>query len=88
MMLQLIKDRISEFVIDGHRFVKRDSKENESNGTDGFFEVIMENPFFTALKKHKKVKHPVYKKNKVFSKFVGDEEYFIDFENQFLPNQQ
>ncbi len=82
VMLQLVKERVKEFVIDDHRFIKIEDKKSSNEDTDGFFEMIMKTPFFTVLKKYKKVRYSVYKKNMALNKFVGEVNYYVDYKNQ------
>ncbi|SNZ00483.1 hypothetical protein [Flagellimonas pacifica] len=78
MMLQLIKERIKEFVIDERRFI---GMENESSTTFGFYEALMETSFFTFLKKHKKIRYPS-KKNILFHRFVIKNEYYLNYKQR------
>lgn len=51
--LQLFRDRVSEFGIDGHRFLHVPAAADHP-GISGFYEVSLENPAFTLLTKHRK----------------------------------
>jgi hypothetical protein len=82
-MLQLIKDKIDEFVIDGRKFINLKNERDKSLHVPGFHEVLMETSFFTLLKRHKKIKYTRYKKSRVFHKFVGANEYYLEYENHF-----
>ncbi|MGB5435914.1 MAG: hypothetical protein WBM98_08485 [Maribacter sp.] len=52
--VQLIKDRVTEFEIEGHRFVNLSIQEDRELPASGFIEVLVEGDHFTFLKKHRK----------------------------------
>ncbi|GAA4272165.1 hypothetical protein U6A24_11715 [Aquimarina gracilis] len=55
-ILQLIRDNIAEFTIDGSRFVRIDGFIENNDMTNGFHEVLLETPHFSLLKRHKKIR--------------------------------
>ncbi|WP_396589492.1 hypothetical protein [Allomuricauda sp. R78024] len=83
LMVKLVKERIGEFIINEHRFIRVNDGEDRNPNTLGFQEVLMETSFFTLLKKHKKIKYTRYKKSRVFHKFVSSDEYYLAYEHHF-----
>lgn len=85
MMLQILRDKVSSFVIDGHKFVNLYPSENQKNSIAGFHEVLLETSFFTFFKKHKKLKYARHQKSRVFYKFSDKHEYYLNYNNQYYP---
>ncbi|WP_422348408.1 hypothetical protein [Flagellimonas sp.] len=77
-LLKLVKERISEFVIDGRRFLAVVHEGEGQAKVTSFYEVLSENPLFRLLKKHKKVGFANYKKNLVRYKFVSKNAYYVN----------
>ncbi|TMU57012.1 hypothetical protein [Flagellimonas algicola] len=82
-LVKLIKERISEFVIDGHRFIPVVHQGDGQAKVTSFYEVLSETALFTLLKKHKKVGFSNYKKNLVRYKFVSKDTYYINHGGDF-----
>ncbi|SHG21822.1 hypothetical protein [Flagellimonas flava] len=80
-LLQLVKDRIKGFTIDGHRFRSMGCGMDEQVQGSGFYEVLQENASFSFLKKHYKEKFSKYGKNRIFHKFVDKTKYFLFYKN-------
>ncbi|MEM9648344.1 MAG: hypothetical protein AAF969_07670 [Bacteroidota bacterium] len=80
-LLQLIKDRVREFTIDGRRFRNMGCGMDEQAHGSGFYEVLQENASFSFLKKHYKEKFSKYGKNRVFHKFTDMTKYFLVYKN-------
>ncbi|WP_431122020.1 hypothetical protein [Flagellimonas flava] len=77
-LLKLVKERISEFVIDGRRFIVVIHKGEGQAKVTSFYEMMSETPWFRLLKKHKKVGFTNYKKNLVRYKFVSKDAYYVN----------
>ncbi|MCL6265473.1 hypothetical protein [Flagellimonas myxillae] len=78
MMLKLVKERIAEFQIGGHRFIGVSNEDHENGQVYGFYEVLKQTSLLSLLKKHKKVGFANYKKNYVRYRFVDKSEYYVD----------
>ncbi len=84
-LLQLVKDRVKEFAIDGHRFRSMGCEMDEQAKGFGFYEVLNENASFSFLKKHYKEKFSKYGKNRVFHKFADKTKYFLLYGGRCYP---
>lgn len=82
-LLKLVKERISEFVIDEHKFIQIIHKGEDQAKVTSFYEMLSDTPLFKLLKKHKKVGFANYKKNLVLYKFASKNTYFVNYGNHF-----
>lgn len=79
-ILQLHKKQVSNFKIGNHFFVKIDTTEM----TAGFYEVVLENPVFLLLKKHRKSIKELLGKKLIFYEFENeDEDFFLQYQNTY-----
>ncbi|MEW7291507.1 hypothetical protein [Aquimarina sp. 2304DJ70-9] len=53
-IIQLIRDKIDEFTIDGYRFIRITDILEDNTSINGFYEVLVEDSSFSLLKKNKK----------------------------------
>ncbi|GAA4276158.1 hypothetical protein [Aquimarina mytili] len=80
--IQLISDKIEEFVIEDFRFKRVVGSFEEGDLINGFYQVLVENSSYSLLKKHKKNRRKIIQAGKLVSyKFVSDNSYIL-FVNQ------
>lgn len=81
-ILQLYKASINRFTIGGHDFIKIDDSKLKS----GFYEISLEMPLFSFLKKHRKNLKEVLGKKLVFYEFEdGKKECFLYYQQNYHP---
>lgn len=80
-VLQLHKTKISHFTIGSHTFIKiNDSKAKKNQIDPGFYEVLLEKPSFTLLKKHRRLLIEQLGADLVFYEFEElDPEFVIQY---------
>jgi len=54
-ILQLYKEKVKAFEINGHRFIQVDTSKNENHTPLGFYELLYEKSTFSLLKKHRRL---------------------------------
>ena len=80
-VMQLIKDELDGFSINGHQFHKFKNIEDNSD-TSGFYEVLKNYPQFRLLKKHSKRRIKKLDKNVVYYEYKERKHlYFILYDN-------
>ncbi|WP_422083738.1 hypothetical protein [Ulvibacterium sp.] len=84
-ILQLYKDKIDSFSIGEHKFTKIDSLKAGNKKIDaGFYEILLEKPAFTLLKKHRKLLIEKLGENLVFYEFKElSPEFVIHYTNGY-----
>lgn len=81
-ILQLYKTKIDRFSIGGHDFIKIDGSKLKS----GFYEISVEKPFFSLLKKHRKNPIEQLGKKLIFYDFEdGNKECFLYYRQNYHP---
>lgn len=80
-ILKLYKSRISEFNLDGKKFINIGT--SVSNITEGFHEVLWNSNDLKLLKKHKKEKLKRFSTKLVHYEFFDENDYFFEYENVF-----
>ncbi|EAR03015.1 hypothetical protein FB2170_06990 [Maribacter sp. HTCC2170] len=79
--IQLIKERVTKFEIEGHRFINLDVNYKMKTPVSGFLEVLFEGNNFSFLKKHKKYALKKVELESVYFEFKGLSEYFLVLNN-------
>lgn len=84
-VLQLPKGKISSFTIVNHTFIKIDIPETNNEPIDsGFYEVILEKPSFTILKKYRKLLTEQLGANLIFYEFEAlDPEFVVHYNKAY-----
>jgi hypothetical protein len=84
-VLQLYKGKISSFTIADHRFIKIGNPEtNDKQINSGFYEVFLEKPSFTLLKKYRRLLTEQLGANLVFYEFEElDPEFVIHYKDAY-----
>ncbi|WP_299535312.1 hypothetical protein [Ulvibacterium sp.] len=84
-ILQLHKDKISSFTIAGHWFTKIDGVEaQKTHISSGFYEVILEKPSFTLLKKHRRLLTEQLGADLIFYEFEElDSEFIVRYTDSY-----
>ncbi len=85
-ILQLPSDKIKEFTIGDHRFMNRNVPISGTTVGSGFYEVLVENPDFLLLKKHKKFRRKNLKntQGKLYYKFLEKNKYVLFANEQYI----
>ena len=79
-ILQLHKKQVNSFKIGNHFFIKIHNTEI----ANGFYEVALESPIFSLLKKHRKSLRQLLGENLVFYEFEDEEkDYFLRYQNTY-----
>ncbi len=79
-ILQLYKAKVNRFNIGGHDFIKI----NDSKIKSGFYEVSLEKPLFSLLKKHRKKLTELLGKKLIFYEFEdGKKECFLYYQQNY-----
>lgn len=97
-VIQLDKDKITQFIIDEHKFENIHVTENKNNSLSGFFEVLIKNDVMILYKRHgkkiirkanKKIRYYEFKDNNLYYVYYNDS-YFrlkkINDLNAIFPN--
>ncbi len=81
--LQLFREQLSRFTIDGHRFLNVwDSEANP--GINGFYEVTLQTPSFTLLTKHRKKLFDRKDRSSLYYEFLPlPKEYVLQYQGKF-----
>lgn len=82
-ILKLYKSRISEFSIDGKKFVNMG--DHTSHITKGFHEVLWKSHDLKLLKKHKKGKLKKFSTKLVHYEFFDESNYFFEYKSVIHP---
>ncbi len=84
-IIQLINDKVDEFSINNHKFLKISEKhENFFNeAISGFYEISYQSKHLKLLKKHIKSRKERIVGNFVYSQFKDESEYFIFFNDGY-----
>lgn len=85
IIIQLINDKIDEFFIKNHQFIKISNKYEEffNESLSGFYEILNQSKQLNLLKKHRKSRKKRLGQNFVYSQFKDQSEYFISFNGKF-----
>ena len=85
IILQLISDKIDEFSIKNHQFIKVYDKHEEffNETLSGFYEITYQSKHLNLLKKHVKSRKERLGENFVYSLFKDKSEYFIIFNGRY-----
>lgn len=83
-IIQLIKDKIDEFSINNHRFIKVSERYEEYDNEEisGFYEISYQSKKITLFKKHKKDRKQRLG-NFVYSQFKENSSYFILYNHKY-----
>lgn len=85
VLLQLIKNKVDSFIIDGHSFINiKDSLPNNP-GISGFYEVLLENQNLKLFEKHKKKRFQKAGNNSVYYEFKSRNTTFLFYDQQYYP---
>ncbi len=68
-VIKLIKDKVKEFIIDNHKFLKLDARDIDETNIFGFHEVVLKNDFLTVFEKHKKNKEELFFEGIIYDNF-------------------
>ena len=75
--VQLIKERVTEFEIEGHRFVNLPEQEDRELPTSGFIEVLFTGDHYMFLKKHRKRILKKSDRKSIYHEFKDRHAYYI-----------
>lgn len=80
-VLQLYKDKISNFTIADYTFIRIDGSEINNDAVDsGFYEVVLERPSFTLLKRYRRSLKEQLGANLIFYEFEAlDPEFVVHY---------
>ncbi|WP_425234334.1 hypothetical protein [Ulvibacterium sp.] len=80
-VLKLYKDKINNFTIADHTFIRIDGSEINNDAVDsGFYEVVLEKPPFTLLKRYRRLLKEQLGANLIFYEFeVLDPEFVVHY---------
>ncbi len=77
-IIQLIRDKIDEFKIEGHRFVRIANVLDDNTSINGFYEVLLEDSSFSLLKKNKKNRRKHIQAGRLLSyEFISANSYIL-----------
>ncbi len=77
-IIQLINDKIDEFLIEGFRFIKIVDVFQDNTAINGFYEVLEEGASYALYKKHKKNRQKKIQAGTLVSyKFLSDNSYML-----------
>lgn len=82
--VQLIKERVTNFEIQGYRFVNIAINADRQLPVSGFVEVLVEGDNFTFLKKHKKRILKKSDRKLLYHEFKDHSDYYISLDNEFI----
>ncbi|MFK7812960.1 MAG: hypothetical protein AB8B59_10730 [Maribacter sp.] len=82
-ILKLYKSRISEFSLDGKKFINVGA--SNPDVTKGFHEVVWDSDDLKLLKKHKKEKLKKLSIKLVYYEFFDENSYFFEYKNVLHP---
>lgn len=84
IVIQLIKEKVESFSINGHRFI---NISNTKNGMllskSGFYEVLYESNLISFFKKYKKERSEHSDKKVIYYKFKDKNDRLINFKNNY-----
>jgi len=82
-IIQLDKEKITDFTIEDHRFINIDFNIKNNESLSGFFEVLLKNDSLTLYKRHeKKIIRKANKKIRYFE-FKDNNSYYIHYNNTY-----
>ncbi len=82
-ILKLYKERISEFILGGKKFINIGN--SGSDITKGFHEILWTSDDLRLLKKHRKKKFRRIFQTQVYFEFEEDNSYYFNYEDRFYP---
>jgi hypothetical protein len=84
-IIQLMNDKIDEFSINNHKFLKISEKYEKffNEAISGFYEISYQSKHLNLLKKHIKSRKERIVGNFVYSKFKDESEYIIFFNDEY-----
>lgn len=84
--LQLYKEKVEAFEIDGHHFVKTETSKKQNEIPSGFYEVLLEKARFSLLKKHRKLLELDLSDKSTFYEFeVLPSTFILAFNHNYYP---
>ncbi|MCK8523377.1 hypothetical protein M0D21_17480 [Aquimarina sp. D1M17] len=81
VMLQLLKEKVDYFFIDGHKFLHINNEKILSTGVSGYFEVLLHKGLLDVYKKNGLVKRDVIENRRVFYQFSNKNSYILFYDN-------
>lgn len=81
--VQLIKERVVNFEIEGHRFENITPNDHKESAVSGFVEILLSGENFTFFKKHKKNILKKSDKKVLYHEFKDLSDYFIRLDGEF-----
>ncbi|PCJ94937.1 MAG: hypothetical protein COA50_11180 [Flavobacteriaceae bacterium] len=82
--IQLFKNRITDFRIDGHEFIRIEEKLGKKLVISGFHEVAFEGPLFTLFIKHKKKDFDRKDRRSLYYEFINSKNgYLLWYNNSY-----
>ena len=83
--LQLIKDKVDAFEIGKTPFVRVANDSMKQIGSDGFYEVLLQDPKITLLKKHSKGRQKRVRNGQSYYDFVSKVNYVVYYKEEYYP---
>lgn len=83
--IQLFKNQISDFIIDGHEFVKIEERDGIEKNISGFYEVSLRSPLFTLYIKHEKKDFARKDRRSLYYEFVDSKsDYMLLYKGEYF----
>lgn len=84
ILLQPIKNKIDRFTIDNQSFININDSLSRASNISGFYEVLLENPGFQLLEKHKKKRFERKGKNTIYYEFKSRNFNVLFYNNNYF----
>ncbi len=80
-VMQLIRDKLTEFFLNGNHFIKVNDVDNDKNSMSGFYEIAKENTSLILLKKYSKKKVKKLDRNIIYFEYKDNINQYYLFYN-------
>jgi hypothetical protein len=77
VVIKLVKNKIDNFYIGDHKFVKIEDNRSGVVEMTGFYEVSVQSSFFTFFTKHQKIKRDVFHEGNIFHEFIDAKNKYV-----------